>query len=170
MRPRGQCGVTAAVSVTRLRHPLLGQTLPVLGRLRRHGRVELLVVLPDGSKSFLPADWTSAEPAARGETAGDGTVGSVADLLAAHELAADLLCRLALAGEGGQAARQSSCEEDSSAACAAQSDTRGGPDATDGGAGRPSRRAGRGRDRVAGSPDRQDRRGGRGRAGGEGGR
>jgi len=46
--------VVAAV-VTRPRHPLEGLSLPVLGRLRRHGRLELLLVLPDGSKSMIPA-------------------------------------------------------------------------------------------------------------------
>ena len=35
------------------RHPLQGKSLRVLGRMRRHGAVELLVVLPDGSKTSL---------------------------------------------------------------------------------------------------------------------
>ena len=51
-----------SVRVTRARHPLAGHQLRVLGRMRRHGRLELLVVLPDGSKSLLPAAWTDHEP------------------------------------------------------------------------------------------------------------
>jgi len=43
------------VTITRPRHPLEGKPLRVLGSLRRHGRLELLVVLPDGSKSLVPA-------------------------------------------------------------------------------------------------------------------
>ena len=45
-------GVTE-VRVTRSRDVLEGQILPVTGRLRRHGRLELLVVLPDGTSRLL---------------------------------------------------------------------------------------------------------------------
>src|SRR5215203_3479543 len=45
--------MTSVVVVTRRRHPLEGQSLRELGRMRRHGRLELLLVLPDGSKSLL---------------------------------------------------------------------------------------------------------------------
>ena len=40
----------ATVLVTRPRHPLEGRELRVLGGMHRHGRLELLLVLPDGSK------------------------------------------------------------------------------------------------------------------------
>ena len=30
----------------------------MLGGMRRHGPLELLVVLPDGSKRLIPAEWT----------------------------------------------------------------------------------------------------------------
>ena len=30
--------------------------------MRRHGMVELLLELPDGSKSLVPAAWTDAQP------------------------------------------------------------------------------------------------------------
>ena len=46
------------VVVTRERHPLAGRELRVLGGMRRHGQLELLLVLPDGSKSLVPAAWT----------------------------------------------------------------------------------------------------------------
>jgi len=48
----------STVRLTRPRHPFEGQPLPVLGRMRRHGEAELLVVLPDGSKRLIPAAWT----------------------------------------------------------------------------------------------------------------
>jgi Family of unknown function (DUF5372) len=76
--------------ITRARHPLEGRELRVLGGMRRHGRLELLVVLPDGSKSLVPAAWTNATA---GEWPGDGqataaaaTVGTTTDLLAACAL------------------------------------------------------------------------------------
>jgi hypothetical protein len=71
------------VRLTRPRHPFEGQLLPVLGRMRRHGEVELLVVLPDGSKRLVPAAWTDLERSSGVTDAGDGlaTLGSVPDLL-----------------------------------------------------------------------------------------
>ena len=65
------------MTVTRDRHPLQGCELRVLGRMRRHGAVELLVVLPDGSKTLLPAVFTDAVAAAGVVVA---TVGSIEDL------------------------------------------------------------------------------------------
>jgi len=52
-------GVTE-VRVTRSRDVLEGQVLPVTGRLRRHGRLELLVVLPDGTSRLIPQAWTDS--------------------------------------------------------------------------------------------------------------
>ena len=66
------------MTVTRDRHPLQGCELRVLGRMRRHGAVELLVVLPDGSKTLLPAVFTDAVPAAAEPVV--ATVGSIEDL------------------------------------------------------------------------------------------
>ena len=65
------------MTVTRDRHPLRGCELRVLGRMQRHGAVELLVVLPDGSKTLLPAVFTDAVAAADVLVA---TVGSIEDL------------------------------------------------------------------------------------------
>jgi len=52
---------TSTVTVTRVHHPLAGKTLRVLGRMRRHGRLELLLELSDGSKRLIPAEWTSQD-------------------------------------------------------------------------------------------------------------
>ena len=46
------------VTLTRRQHPFEGRPLPVLGSMLRHGAMELLVVLPDGSKRLIPAAWT----------------------------------------------------------------------------------------------------------------
>ena len=56
----------AAVTVTRPRHPVEGRELAVIGRMRRHGQPELLLVFPDGSKRLVPESWTDAVPAGGG--------------------------------------------------------------------------------------------------------
>jgi hypothetical protein len=143
------------VTVTRPRHPLEGSSVRVAGRLRRHGGVELLVVLPDGSKTHVPAGWTD-DPAARDSAAAaqaPGTLGSLDDLLASCRLAADLAARAGQASE--QAARQSTCQEDNRAACPAQSAPRPDTDATGHRRRTLARRTARGGDGVAGPPDRQ---------------
>jgi hypothetical protein len=60
--------VPATVTITRARHPLQGRSLRVLGGMRRHGVVELLLELPDGGKSLVPAAWTNAHPPIGGGT------------------------------------------------------------------------------------------------------
>ena len=143
------------MTVTRPRHPLQDRSLRVLGGMRRHGFMELLLELPDGSKSLIPAAWTDAQPPI-GDGAGEvATLGSLADLLHVCELIEDLR---------GQAAGMSPCKEDSRAACPALFDNRSAPDfngrpaagAADGRA--TARRRGDGGDHVAGQRDRQGRR------------
>ncbi|HWR46769.1 MAG TPA: DUF5372 family protein [Pseudonocardiaceae bacterium] len=140
-----------SVVITRPRHPLEGRSLRVLGRMRRHGQLELLLVLPDGSKRWIPQAWTDAGE----DTAGDvvATLGSLTDLLVACALVEELAGR-ELAGQG-QAARKSPSKEDSYATCPAQFDTRPLPAAT-GSAGRVAAgRRGRDRDHAAGRRNRQ---------------
>src|SRR5664280_2813098 len=69
-KPRLTTGIEnlAAVVITRRRHPLEGWAVPVLGRMRRHGQLELLLVLPDGSKSLIPSAWTDLEEPTNEET------------------------------------------------------------------------------------------------------
>src|SRR5262249_17557496 len=139
--------------VTRRRHSCEGRSLRVLGSRRRNGAVELLVVLPDGSKTLIPAGWTDLDPARAGaETA----VGSLADLLAAVALVSALSARIGSRQE--QAARQSPCKEDNRAACAAQSAAGPGSGATPAALAPAPRHAGRGGSRDAGRPDRPGRR------------
>jgi len=158
--------VTAAlpgtVVVTRPRHPLEGLELRVLGGMRRHGRLELLLVLPDGSKRLIPAEWTSqhadggsAEGGAGHGGGGPGTVGSVADLLAASVLVSAFSARDRKERE--QAARKPPATEDNRAACPAQSAAGPGSGATPGPARPAPRIAGQRGDHGSGRPDRQGR-------------
>jgi len=137
--------------ITRRRDPLEGHSLQVLGRLRRHGGLELLVVLPDGSKRLIPAAWTDLE-AGSDDVEAAATLGALGDLLAACALVSVLSAR----ETDAQAARQSPCKEDHRAACAAQSDAGAGSGAIPDASRSASRTAGRRRDRAAGRSDRQD--------------
>lgn len=149
--------MVTSVVVTRPRHPLEGESLQVLGGQRRCGRMHLLVVLSDGSKTLLPAEWTDLEPSV---AAADPAVGSLADLLATVGLVAALLARDGQAGE--QTARQSPAKEIRRAAHPAQSAPRAAPGANAAAARPASRRAGRRSNRAAGRPAGQghDRDGG----------
>jgi hypothetical protein len=157
-------GVTE-VRVTRSRDVLEGQILPVAGRLRRHGRLELLVVLPDGTSRLIPQAWTNDGDGDGTGAAGaaGATLGSVSDLLASCVLVAALGVRAAGARE--QAARKSSCKEDNRAACAAQSAAGTGSGASPDGFCPATGPGGDHRGQVAGPADRQERRPGAGRAG-----
>jgi hypothetical protein len=46
------------VKIVRTRHVFDGLTLQVLGRCRRGGELYLTLVLPDGTRSLVPASWT----------------------------------------------------------------------------------------------------------------
>src|SRR5438046_10632342 len=144
--------------ITRRKDPLDGQQVRVLGRLRRHGGVELLVVLPDGSKRMIPQAWTDSQPAGGGDSV--ATLGGLGDLLAACVLVSAMS-----GGEQGQAARQSPCKEDNHAACPAQSAAAAVSGAIPVPVGSPARDRNRRGDQATGRSDRQGGRrpGGRGR-------
>ena len=44
--------------IVRKRHPFCGRSLAVFGWMRRQGHLDLILVLPDGSRSLIPASWT----------------------------------------------------------------------------------------------------------------
>ena len=46
------------MTITRERHAFEGQSLAVISSIRRRGVLLVLVVLPDGSRSLIPAEWT----------------------------------------------------------------------------------------------------------------
>jgi Family of unknown function (DUF5372) len=146
--------------LTRPRHPFEGQQLQVLGSMRRHGGMELLVVLPDGSKRLIPAAWTDlvSPPAGAGDD-GPATLGAIADLLGLSVLVSGLAARDADGGE--QAARKSPCKEDNRAACPAQSAAGSDSGATPRPHRSPSWRSGASGTGAAGPPDREGGRDGR---------
>jgi hypothetical protein len=147
-----------AVLVTLRRHPLEGRELEVLGWMRRHGRLELLLAVPGSGKRLIPAEWTSLHGDGAAQDAG-GTLGSVLDLLAVSVLVSALSARSRQERE--QAARQSPAKEDNRAACAAQSAAGPGSGATISGPAGPDPRGGRrGSGRAAGRHDRQGGNGG----------
>src|SRR6266566_2687099 len=75
-----------SVTITRERHAFEGQSLAVISSIRRRGVLLVLVVLPDGSRSLIPANWTDwkAEQARRtpaDDTGGAHNLGRLGDLL-----------------------------------------------------------------------------------------
>ena len=74
-----------------------------MGWMRRRGALDLLLVLPDGSRSLVPAGWTDLEGVAQPPAA--GALGCVEDLLAARRVLDGLLERVVLAG------REDCCEQ-----------------------------------------------------------
>jgi len=125
--------VAPTVRVTRPGHPLHGLELVVWGRLRKRGRLELLLVLPDGSKKQIQASWTDHDDVSGAELGGDavetaGVAAPVGDLLRVYEMVCELLARSA--GEQEQAARQSSGKEDDRAARTTESAAGTGSGAT----------------------------------------
>ena len=52
-------GFPSKVTIIKNRHPLQGKSLDVLTWLHRNGILHLTLVLPDGSRSFIPAAWTN---------------------------------------------------------------------------------------------------------------
>ena len=94
------------VTVIRARHPFEGKSLNVFRSTHRKGRLVLILILPDGSKSMIPADWTDLGSAAQpqkslsAQTA--ATLGSLLDLLHARAVVDALLSRIvAPASEAG---------------------------------------------------------------------
>jgi hypothetical protein len=47
------------VTIVRAAHPFEGKSLTLLGHTHRKNRLHLLLILPDGSKSLVPAEWTN---------------------------------------------------------------------------------------------------------------
>jgi len=74
--------------------------------MHRQGRLHLVLILPDGSKSLIPVDWTDlaspAQPQQVRSAQTAATLGSLEDLLHARAVVDALLSRLAaLQSENG---------------------------------------------------------------------
>ena len=82
------------------RHPFEGRVLQALGATHRRGVALLLVVLPDGSRSLIPAGWTDlaampvAEPAAATENGRQHSLARLVDFLHARTILDALLSRV----------------------------------------------------------------------------
>src|SRR5580700_10094877 len=88
------------VTILRERHPFEGRVLQALGATHRRGVALLLVVLPDGSRSLIPARWTDlaampvAEPAAATENGRLHSLARLVDFLHARTILDALLSRV----------------------------------------------------------------------------
>ncbi|NNN02114.1 MAG: hypothetical protein HKL86_09820 [Acidimicrobiaceae bacterium] len=69
----------------------------MFGWMRKHGQLELCLVLPDGSKSLIPASWTDVDTGAE-VASGAETLGSLAELLHARSVVDGLIHRSLPAG------------------------------------------------------------------------
>ena len=86
------------MTITRKRHAFEGRALAVISAIRRRGVLYLLTILPDGSRSLIPASWTDwrvEPPAGTPPIAADGAVhdlGRLDDLLRLLALELTVLC------------------------------------------------------------------------------
>jgi hypothetical protein len=85
------------VTITRAHHAFEGESLTVVGQAHRHNCLHLLLVLPDGSRSLIPASWTdfpgSDQTIRTGHTP-HVALASLSDLLHARSIIDALLRRL----------------------------------------------------------------------------
>jgi hypothetical protein len=79
----------------RKHHPFEGQLLPVMGWTHRDGLLQLTLVLPDGTRSLIPATWTDLNNAGAGTVSSSpALLGSVSDLSRTCYIVDALLRRL----------------------------------------------------------------------------
>jgi len=78
-------------------HPFEGKSLAVLGQTHRKDRLHLLLILPDGSKSLVPAEWTNLNSTANFVHKQSATLASLDELLHMRTVVDALLRRLASA-------------------------------------------------------------------------
>jgi len=123
--------------------------------MHRRGRLHLVLILPDGSKSLIPVDWTDlaspAQPQQVRSAQTAATLGSLEDLLHARAVVDALLSRLAaLQSENGNlpATKESSIARKQSEPLRSSS-RRNLP------LGNPARRRQTARDRDPGTPHRE---------------
>src|SRR5438477_4176673 len=80
------------ITITRPHHPFEGQSLEVLRRVRMRAGLQFVLILPDGSKSRIPADWTDYQNPVCAAQAPQ-RVGSLEDFLRLRQLTDALLRR-----------------------------------------------------------------------------
>jgi hypothetical protein len=93
------------VTITRPHHPFEGKTLAVFGRRHHQSKPHLILILPDGSRSLIPTDWTdldSSTPDVPAVPKQNTNLGFVADLLHTRAVVDALLNRLATSDGNGE--------------------------------------------------------------------
>jgi len=86
------------VTVIRKRHAFEGQTLAVISSIKRRGVLLMLVILPNGSRSLIPAAWTDWRDADVNASLSDdiddtSSLGKLGDLLQLGKVIDALLSR-----------------------------------------------------------------------------
>jgi hypothetical protein len=84
------------VRITRPRHPFEGKALAVFGRRHHQSKPHLILILPDGSRSLIPTEWTDLDSSTPGVAAvpkQNPHLGFVADLLHTRAVVDALLHR-----------------------------------------------------------------------------
>jgi len=100
--------------VTRPHHALEGNVLDVFAKLRHKGRPHFLLVLPDGSRSYIPVTWTELATNPANPAPLCSIIGSASDLLGLRQRVDCLLRRF----EAAPASNQNSSTQDSQHATA----------------------------------------------------
>ena len=80
--------------MTRPHHALEGKVLEVFAKVRHKRKPHLVLVLPDGSRSYIPVDWTDCVSTGDSSVTGDSPVASAADLLRLRQRVDCLLRRI----------------------------------------------------------------------------
>ena len=106
--------ISRSVTILRERHPFEGRSLMVMSTVKRRGTLLLLVVLPDGSRSLIPAGWTDWTQTAEDDSLSRSehhasSLASLADLLHARGIVDALLGRC-LIPQQTPAADEESCD------------------------------------------------------------
>ena len=117
--------------MTRPHHALEGKVLDVFAKLRHKGRPHFLLVLPDGSRAYIPVAWTDLVSNPANSAPPCSLVGSASDLLGLRQRVDCLLRRI----EAGPASSQKSSTQESQHAsattgtveCGTSSDSTGVP-------------------------------------------
>ena len=91
--------------ITRPQHPFEGKALAVFGRRRHQSKAHLILILPDGSRSLIPTEWTdldSSTPRSLTVPEQSTHLGFVTELLHARAVVDALLNRRATADDNGE--------------------------------------------------------------------
>ena len=91
------------VTIVRRSHPFEGKTLGVFSKIHRQDRLYLCLILPDGTRSLIPAEWTDINSTVKNATTAscsdaptpNANIGSPEDLLRTRTVVDALLRRLA---------------------------------------------------------------------------